>query len=83
MADLPESWVADVREFIRDTYLVNHYELPERKIETAVKGPCGFDSFELAVCTDALCVQVMVLIVNEEMGELLVKFLGLKKWLTR
>ncbi|PIK42319.1 putative phosphatidylinositol 4-kinase alpha, partial [Apostichopus japonicus] len=65
-ADLPDVWIAEVRDFIRDTYLVNQYELPERKIETAVKGSCGFDSFELAVCTDAICVQAMVLIVNEE-----------------
>ncbi|KAJ8042770.1 Phosphatidylinositol 4-kinase alpha [Holothuria leucospilota] len=64
--DLPDSWLAEVREFIRESYLVNQYELPEHRIESAVKGPCGFDSFELAVRADAICVQTMVLIVNEE-----------------
>ncbi|PIK33180.1 putative phosphatidylinositol 4-kinase alpha [Apostichopus japonicus] len=73
-ADLPDVWIAEVRDFIRDTYLVNQYELPERKIETAVKGSCGFDSFELAVCTDAICVQAMVLIVNEETGSRKIDF---------
>ncbi|XP_041457096.1 phosphatidylinositol 4-kinase alpha-like [Lytechinus variegatus] len=65
---LPDSFQVEVHAFVRELFLSGQTELQELSVESATKGPCRFNSRELALRANATCVDLLVWAANDETG---------------
>ncbi|XP_072163702.1 LOW QUALITY PROTEIN: phosphatidylinositol 4-kinase alpha-like [Diadema setosum] len=65
---LPDSFKSEVHVFVRELFLSGQTELQDLSVEGATKGPCQFNSRELALKANATCVDLLVWAASDEGG---------------
>ncbi|XP_030847458.1 phosphatidylinositol 4-kinase alpha isoform X1 [Strongylocentrotus purpuratus] len=65
---LPMGFQTEVHAFVRELFLSGQTELQDLSVESATRGPCRFNSRELALRANATCVDLLVWAANDETG---------------
>ena len=68
ISGLPIGFQTEVHAFVRELFLSGQTELQDLSVESATRGPCRFNSRELALRANATCVDLLVWAANDETG---------------